>query len=99
MYVETQKIIFTSYFERIFKRIETIDELKTYSKKLFHYRHLIGANDAEYYYVEYYRNKKEEIKQKEYELEHMSLMVVKDSAVLKAFRKIKEYISRFIFQN
>ena len=99
VYVETQKIIFTSYFERIFKRIETIDELKKYSKKLFHYRHLIGANNAEYYYVEYYRNKKEEIKQKEYELEHMSLMVVKDSAVLKAFRKIKDYISRFIFQN
>ena len=99
LYVETQKIIFTSYFERIFKRIETIKELNEYNKKLFNYRYLIGSNDAEYYYVKYYRNKKEEIKQKEYELEHMSLMVVKDSAVLKAYRKIKDYISRFIIQD
>ena len=99
LYVETQKIIFTSYFERIFKRIETIKELNEYNKKLFNYRYLIGSNDAEYYYVKYYRNKKEEIKQKEYDLEHMSLMVVKDSAVLKVFRKIKDYISRFIFQD
>ena len=82
LYVETQKIIFTSYFERIFKRIETIKELNEYNKKLFNYRYLIGSNDAEYYYVKYYRNKKEEIKQKEYELEHMSLMVVKDSGKL-----------------
>ena len=98
-YVETQNLILKSYFDRIGKRIETTNELKTYYNKLFGFRNFIGSNDGKYLYIEYFRNKEEKIKKMEYDLENKSLMVVKNTPILRIFRKIKNFFQKKVYQN
>lgn len=99
LYNDTQRLIFTSYFDRLFKRIETIDELKEYNKKLFYYRNYIGSNEGQYVYIEYYKNQKEKIKKLEFDLQNRALVVVKDNKILRILKKIKNYFEKLIFQN
>ena len=67
--------------------------------KLFNYRNYIGSNDAQYLYIDYYRSKKEEIKQKEFDLQNRALMVVKENMIIKILKKIKKYFEKLVFQN
>ena len=90
-YIETEQLILTSYFDRIFKRIETMQELKKYEKKLFHYRFLIGSNEAQNIYIEYYNKQKEKIKQLEFDLQHKALIVSKDNIINRIFRKLVQW--------
>lgn len=99
IYNETQNIILTSYFDRVFKRIETLDELQLYHKKLINFRNYIGSNDVQYIYIKYYKNKKEEIKKKEFDLKNRALIVVEDNIIFKIIRKIKKYFEKIVFQN
>ena len=99
IYNETQNIILTSYFDRVFKRIETLDELQLYHKKLINFRNYIGSNDVQYIYLKYYKNKREEIKKKEFDLQNRALIVVEDNVLFKIIRKIKKYFEKLVFQN
>ena len=99
IYNETQNIILTSYFDRVFKRIETLDELQLYHKKIINFRNYIGSNDVQYIYLKYYKNKREEINKKEFDLQNRALIVVEDNVLFKIIRKIKKYFEKLVFQN
>ena len=98
-YIETQKLIMTSYFDRLFKRIETLEELKMYEDKLINYGNYIGTSEAQYNYFEYYLDKKEKIKQFEFDLKNKSLVVVNDNIIIKILKNIKKYLKKLAFQN
>ena len=98
LYIATQQLILTSYFDRTFKRIEKIEELKSYQKKLDKYREYIGSDEGQMLYFEYYKQQIEKIKTLQYKLENMQLVPVTDNKILGFFRKIKNYIASLIYK-
>ena len=93
LYIKTQNIIFTSYFNNILKRVQNTDDIDFISKKIILYKSAIGKlqnyYDFDNFYKEYMQrldNKKQEIKEK------TSLMVIKSNIFFNTIRKIKQLL-------
>lgn len=90
LYLETQNKIFTSYFENLLKRVESLEEISILRKKLYSYRSLIGTTTGYDFFNSYCtdldkraRDKIEEIKTK------TSLVVIRENKFLNMLKKIK----------
>lgn len=99
IYIETQNKILKSYFDREFKKIKNITELKRFSEKLLNYRNYIGSKEGQITYLEYYKEMMDKIKILEESLTNKSLMVIQENKIVNIFRKIKNYIAKIVFQN
>ena len=99
IYIDVQNIIMTSYFNKEFKRIKSIENLNEFSFKLLEYRKYIGSEQGQVLYADYFKRMSESIKEKEQTLMNKSLIVISDNKVLNFFNKIKNYIKRIVFQN
>lgn len=90
LYIETQNIIFTSYFNNIIKRVESIDEIEAINKKMILYKDVIGITEN---YSEFDEFSKEFQKKVEYKIkeikERTSLMVIRSNLFFNVIRKIK----------
>lgn len=105
LYMDCQMSIFTMYFDKLFNRIETLEDIKFYKTKLEDFRELIGYYTNEYqeyfleYYKGYYQQKEEKLILKEAEIKNRSdlaITVVYDNPIMKIFGKIKSIISKYI---
>lgn len=54
LFTETQNLIITSYFEKAFNEITTIEELESYRRKLYNFKPLIGVLDGDNFYNTFY---------------------------------------------
>lgn len=99
LYIETQQLILTSYFDNIINKIETEKELNIYHKKLIKYRELIGSYEGLENYYKYYFEKEKEIKKLRQNLKNQALIPISDNKIVKIFKKIKDYVEKLIFQN
>lgn len=104
-YMDCQMSIFTVYFNRLFKRINNTLDVKFYRARLNSFKNLLGYytdESKEYlsdYYNEYFRNKAEELKEKEIEMkrkEAFALVTVSDNVIIQFFSRIKYTISRLL---
>lgn len=93
LYVDTQTLIFKSYFDRLLKRVETINELKIYKRKLIQYRELIGSEEGFQMYKEYYEKQIIRTNLFESKLNKKSLVVVSENKIARFFNKIKQFMS------
>lgn len=98
-YINIQNKIMTSYFNKEFKRIKSMEQLKDFNVKLLKYKDYIGLNEVQASYVEFFDAMQEQIKQKEQSFINKSLIVVKESRIGKVFNRIKNYIKSLVFQN
>lgn len=99
IYIETQGIILKSYFNREFKKIKNISELEKFRDKLLKYRDYIGSKEGQVIYSDYYKDMEEQLKTLEYSMTNKALIVVSDNKIINAFRKIRNYIERLVFQH
>lgn len=99
IYIETQHKILTSYFNKEFKAVKDIDQLKVFGDKLLKYRNLIGSDEGQALYDEYYKEMLNKIQEKEFSFQNRALIVVKENKIINVFKRIKNYIQNVIFQN
>ena len=103
IYIDTQTIIFTSYFDRMFMRIENLYDIQFYEKKLEQYKYIMGDlinnNLFEEYYESYCFKMKVKLEEKRNSIlrkENLSLMVVSNNKIIQFFRKIKSILSKIL---
>lgn len=55
-FLETQKLIFTSYFNRAINNVYSAQEIEDYRRKLYNYRDLLGVTENYSFFNDYYIN-------------------------------------------
>ena len=99
VYINIQNKIMTSYFNKEFKRIKSMEQLKEFNAKLLKYKDYIGLNEVQTSYIDFFDAMQEQIKEKEQSFINKSLIIVKESRIAKVFNRIKNYIKSLVFQN
>ena len=99
VYINIQNKIMTSYFNKEFKRIKSMEQLKDFNAKLLKYKDYIGLNEVQTSYIDFFDAMQEQIKEKEQSFINKSLIIVKESRIAKVFNRIKNYIKSLVFQN
>lgn len=94
IFFETQKLIFTSYFNTQFNKILTTADIDEYRLRLYNYKNYIGISDDYSEFNEFYINKMMDLDSK-YEkiINNTSLTVVRNSKIAKFFRKVKAILT------
>ena len=91
LFLGTQKLILTSYFDNSIKLAYTPKIIENYRNKLYLFKNLIGQYEGDNFYNEYYIQKMVEI-EKRYESDNTEirdLVVIKHSFISKLFIKIR----------
>lgn len=91
LFMETQKLILTSYFDNSIQLAYTPKALENYRNKLYLFKNLVCYSQDDNFYNEYYINKMMEI-EKKYDFNPLattSLTVVKPSLISILIRKLK----------
>ncbi len=99
IYSLTQNMIFTSYFNKLMKKAKSIDELRNIRRRLRKFKLYIGGENSESYYLDYYNQIERMILEHQKKIVNKSLIVVKENKIMRIFKKIKSYLSKFVFQN
>lgn len=91
-YIETQEIIYTSYFNNLLNNINKLEEVVIYKKKLIKYRELLGTKEILIDYDEFALQQEVKLSEKAERLKSFSnkLAVINDSTIAKMFRKIRK---------
>ena len=94
IFFETQKLIFTSFFNAQFNKILTTADIDEYRLRLYNYKNYIGISDDYSEFNEFYINKMMDLDSK-YEkiINNTSLTVVRNSKIAKFFRKVKAILT------
>lgn len=91
LFLNTQKLILTSYFDSVINLAYTPKLIENYRNKLYLFKNLIGQVDGDTFFNDYYIDKMMQL-EKRYDLnntEIRDLVVVKHGFVSTLFRKIK----------
>ncbi len=91
LFLDTQKLIFTSYFDSAINLVYTSKTIENYRNKLYLFKNYIGQVDGDTSFNDYYIDKMMEL-EKKYETdktEITDLVVVKHNFISTLFRKIK----------
>lgn len=100
LYMDCQMSILTMFFDKLYNKIENLQDIKNYKNKLENFKELIGFyinGEQEYfleYYKGYYKNKEEKLILKEAEIKSkndLALTVVDNNIVIQIFKKIKKW--------
>lgn len=92
LFINTQNLILTSYFDSNLKSIVNLEQVDDYRKKLYNYKNLIGTTENYTFFNEYYVQKMAELEQKCSAFENneeLSLVPVKRSLFSILINKIK----------
>ena len=90
VYFETQKIIYTNYFDKIIARINKIDEIKTIRQQLYEYAKLIFSSEQFDEFKAFYNEKVIALKELEININaKYALSVTSNNIFYRFFLKIK----------
>lgn len=89
-FIQTQNLIYSSYFDTELSRITTTEEIEVYRTKLYDYKNYIGITENYSYFNNYYLDKMIALDDR-YEaiLNNVALVVVKENTISKLFKRIK----------
>lgn len=91
IYIETQNLIYTSYFNNIIKRVQSIDEIEEINEKIVLYKEVIGTTENYSDFDEFSKEFQQKIEYKKKEIkEKTSLMVIRSNLFFNIIRKIKK---------
>ena len=93
-FFETQKILFTSYFNTQFGKVVTTADIDEYRLRLYNYKNYIGISENYSDFNDFYINKMMDLDAK-YEkiINNTDLTVVNNSKIAKFFRKVKAILT------
>lgn len=91
LFIETQRLILTSYFDNAINLAYTPKALENYRNKLYLFKNLIAFADGDTFYNDFYIDKMNEIEQKyEYKPDaDLSLALIKPSLISRIVKKLK----------
>lgn len=96
LFLKTQNLILTSYFDTNYKAIDTLEQVENYRRKLYNYKDLIGTTDGYTYFNNYYIKKMAQLEEKCAQLESQfipndkALVPIKNNLFTIIINKIKK---------
>lgn len=100
-YIETQNIIFTTYFNKICPRLTTLEEVDKYETKAIYYRNLMGTdlrngNSSNEFFDTYMQELAKKMNKQIYEINKTknanALVAVTENKIMKIFKKIASFL-------
>ena len=91
IFINTQNLIFTKYFDSSFEKIQNLEELEDFRRKLYHLKDFLAFTDDYTFFDDYYLTMMSKLEVKYNLLEgnpEHSLTIVKESKLAKFFKKI-----------
>lgn len=100
LFLETQNLILTSYFDKKFHTISTLVQIEDYRKKLYNFKDFIGFTSTYSFYNDYYVKKMADLEWKRNEIENNALGInpglllvpQKRGFLATLFRKLKKLL-------
>ncbi len=96
LFIKTQNLILTSYFDNNFKSIVNLEQVDNYRRKLYNYKNLVGSTSDYTFFNEYYIKKMADLEKKCHAFENSdetSLTVVKHNIFFVLINKLKKLFS------
>ena len=93
LFINTQNLILTSYFNKSFKSIMNLEQIENYRRELYNYKDVIGTTKNYTFFNDYYISKMAELEKKRYAFEGsetLALAPVKRGLISTLFSKIKK---------
>ena len=100
IFMRTQNLIISSYFDTAFTKITNLEELENYRKKLYSFKDYLGFTEGYTFFNDYYVKKMEELEQKYNILERgeletsIRLISKKESKIIAFFKAIRNLLFR-----
>ena len=97
LFINTQNLIMTSYFDNSFNAICNSNDIEVYRKKLYNYKDLIGTTSNYTFFNDYYVTKMACLEQKSQELElkeSMALVPVKTNFWMSLLSKLSNLFNK-----
>jgi len=97
LFINTQNLILTSYFDNNFKSIVNLEQVENYRRKLYNYKDLIGSTSNYTFFNDYYIHKMAELEKLCYEFENpceLSLVPVEHNIFSTFFNKLRKVFVR-----
>ena len=97
-FMRTQNLIISSYFDKTFLSITTLEEIENYRKKLYSFKDYLGCTEGYTFFNTYYVNKMEELERKYNTLENgevetaIKVISKKENIIFTILRTIKKLI-------
>ena len=97
-FMRTQNLIISSYFDKAFNSISTLEEVESFRRKLYSFKDYLGCTDGYTFFNDYYVNKMEQLEKKYNALENgeietaIKIISKKESKLLAIFKAIKKLI-------
>ncbi len=93
-FIQTQDLIFSSYFNHEFDHLNTTADIEVYRAKLYNYQNFIGITDNYFDYNNYYIDKMAALEERhDAILNNVSLTVIKESKLTNLFRTLRNLFS------
>ena len=103
LFINTQNLILTSYFDNNFKSIVNLEQVENYRRKLYNYKNLIGTTSNYTFFNDYYIEKMAALERKCYLYENpdeLSLVPIKQNLFIILINKIKKlFTNREVYQD
>lgn len=100
LFLSTQELIITSYFNTLYTSILTTDDIDSFRKKLYSFQELIGSTHSYYFFNIFYINMMEKLDTK-YEtiVNNTYLITKKENKLTKVINFIRKLILKKEFEN
>ena len=93
LFIKTQNLILTSYFDTKFKFIQTFEQIDVYRRKLYNYKNYIGTTEGYTFFNDYYIEKMVALEIKYNKLgSSLTPVLVKDNFFTHLIHKLKKLI-------
>lgn len=93
LFIKTQNLILTSYFDKDFKTIQNLEQIEIYRRKLYNYKNYIGTTQGYTFFNEYYIEKMSELEAKYNMFENNTALVpVKNNFFTFLVNKLKKLV-------
>ena len=98
IFMRTQNLIISSYFDNTFDKISNLEELENYRKKLYSIKYLLGYMDGYTFFNDYYVAKMDELEKKYNAFENrdvvtaIKLITKKENKLVKLFNMLKKLL-------
>ena len=90
-FMQTQHLIYTSYFNHEFNNLTTTQEIEIYRAKLYNYQNFIGITENNYDFNNYYIHQMAALEERYNAiLNNVALVAVKDSKFARFMRSLKK---------
>lgn len=103
LFISTQNLILTSYFDNNFKSIVNLEQVENYRRKLYNYKDLIGSTSDYTFFNDYYIRKMAELEKLCYAFENnteVSLVPVERNLFSTLFSKLRKlFVSNKVYED